>query len=89
MGLKYDQRTLNRVFTHLKKYRSNLEKTKSGFKLESKRYLSENDKQNFARTARLVECVSFTMDELDSLFVDLNQIFEGKTNKKKKRIKPI
>jgi hypothetical protein len=86
MGLNYDQRTLNRVLKHLKKRKSNLEISKWGFKKESKRYLSLNDKQNFARTARIVECVTFTIDEINAFEQELHEIFLGKTNLKNKKI---
>jgi hypothetical protein len=89
MGLKYDQRTLNRVLKHLKERKANLEITKWGFKKESKRYLSIGDKQNFARTARIVECTSFTIDEIDALYGELQEIFSGKTNLKKKEINKV
>lgn len=87
MGLKYDQRTLNRVFSEMRKRRTNLEISKSGFKKESKRYLSINDKQNFARTARIVECLTFTIDELDTQYSELHELFSGKTNAKKVKTK--
>lgn len=86
MGLKYDQRTVNRVLKHLKKRRSNLEISKWGFKKESKRYLSLNDMQNFARTARIVECITFSIDEMDAFEQELQEIFSGKTNLKIKKI---
>lgn len=89
MGLKYDQRTLNRVLKHLKERKTNLEITKWGFKKESKRYLSIGDKQNFARTARIVECATFTIDEMDTLYSELQEIFSGKTNLKKKEINKV
>lgn len=89
MGLRYDQRTLNRVLKHLKKRKTNLEITKWGFKKESKRYLSLNDKQNFARTARIVECVTFTIDEINSFEEELQEIFSGKTNVKKRQPKKV
>lgn len=87
MGLKYDQRTLNRVLQQIKKRRKNLELSKEMFKKESKRYLSLDDKQNFARTARLVECVKFTNDEFDDFLNELVEIFSNKTNIKPKQIK--
>lgn len=87
MGLKYDQRTLNRVLLQIKKRRKNLELSKEMFKKESKRYLSLDDKQNFARTARLVECVKFTNDEFDDFLNELVEIFSNKTNIKPKQIK--
>jgi hypothetical protein len=87
MGLKYDQRTLNRVLLHIKKRRRNLDLSKDIFKKESKMYLSLNDKQNFARTARLVECVKFTNDEFDDFLNELLEIFSNKTNVKPKQIK--
>jgi hypothetical protein len=86
MGLNYDQRTLNRVLKHLKKRKSNLEISKWGFKKESKRYLSLNDKQNFARVARIVECITFTIDEIGAFEQELEEIFSGKTNLKNKKI---
>lgn len=87
MGLKYDQRTLNRVLQQIKKRRKNLELSKETFKKESKRYLSLDDKQNFARTARLVECLKFTNDEFDDFLNELVEIFSNKTNVKPKQIK--
>ena len=87
MVLKYDQRTLNRVLQQIKKRRKNLELSKETFKKESKRYLSLDDKQNFARTARLVECLKFTNDEFDDFLNELVEIFSNKTNVKPKQIK--
>jgi hypothetical protein len=86
MGLNYDQRTLNRVLKHLKKRKTNLEISKWGFKKESKRYLSLNDKQNFARAARIVECITFTIDEIGAFERELEEIFSGKTNLKNTKI---
>lgn len=87
MGLKYDQRTINKVLKHLNQRRSNLEISKWGFKKESKRYLSLGDKQNFARTARIAECITFTIDEIDAFYDELGEIFSGKTNIKKTKSK--
>ncbi len=89
MGLKYDQRTLNRVLKHIKERRSNLEISKWGFKKESKRYLSLGDKENFARTARVAECITFTIDEMDAFYSELQELFSGKTNLKKKEINKV
>lgn len=86
MGLKYDQRTLNRVLKQLKDHKSNLEKTKAQFKKQGKEYLFEDDKQNYARMARLVECITFTIDEFDSYTQELKTIFSGNTNSKRKTL---
>lgn len=86
MGLKYDQRTLNRVLKQIKDRRVNLEKTKTDFKKQGKEYLHQDDKQNYARMARLVECITFTIDEFDSYTQELKTIFSGNTNSKRKLI---
>lgn len=86
MGLKYDQRTLNKVLKQIKERKSNLEKTKAEFKKQGKDYLFQDDKQNYARMARLVECITFTIDEFDNYTHELKEVFSGNTNSKKKLI---
>jgi hypothetical protein len=87
MITNYDQRTLNKVYTVIRKNDLKLQKIQEGFKKEAKRYLANGDNENYDAAIDVVKNLDFASKEFQQLYQKIRFEFKGKMKPKSKRVK--
>lgn len=84
----YDQKTLNRVYSVIKRKVKKMDLLYKGFDKEAKRYLKIGDKENHLNALNIRDAFDLASQELQFLHMNIKLEFKGKTKKQKSYVKP-
>lgn len=83
-ALKYDQRTLNKVYGELRIKKETLKRQSFGFLKESERYLEIGDEKNHQNASDVSWGLYMASVEVDELIYTIKKNFKNRTNATKR-----